>query len=306
MCLLAAHGAPGRAWKGRSKIQNHAKQCWPCAGYGFRPPASSFIVKKVKEFTRRERILMWYLTRPYDGLSLAADGFGARAGRVRRVRPRRRDFGRGGGALAAPGGAVAARGDCRGALDRAGASGRNAGMLLAGHSDHYDRMAEVFGRARAREIWAATLEHQRLLREFLKETGADIELEECGSWRLGFEEAEAEHLARSAKLLKEDGFQAEFHERNPMGRGFHGALGIRDDAGLHPLKLVRALLNASGAQVYDGCEVSALESTQGGLVVRTSRRIFTRAGFSSPSTPTRRSFTGFSARSSPRAAVKSF
>src|SRR3712207_7458356 len=34
----------------------------------------------------------------------------------------------------------------------AGASGRNAGMLLAGLSEHYDRMTEFFGRERAREI----------------------------------------------------------------------------------------------------------------------------------------------------------
>lgn len=161
-----------------------------------------------------------------------------------------------------------------------GASGRNAGMLLAGLSDHYDRMIELFGRDAAREIWAATLEHQRLLREFLQEQQADIELEECGSWRLGFEETEAEHLARSAALLAEDGFPAEFYDQDPLGRGFYGALRIRDDAGLHPLKLVNALLKASAAEVYGGCEVSALESTERGVVVRTSggdfhaRRVF--------------------------------
>ena len=159
----------------------------------------------------------------------------------------------------------------------AGASGRNAGMLLAGLSEHYDRMTEVFGRERAREIWAATLEHQRLLREFLKETGADVGLEECGSWRLAYEETEAEHLSRSAALLKEDGFAAEFYDRDPLGRGFHGALGIPHDAGLHPLKLVNALLQASGADVYSGCEVSRVESEEDCLIVRTSGADF-RAG----------------------------
>ncbi|HYP52931.1 MAG TPA: FAD-binding oxidoreductase [Pyrinomonadaceae bacterium] len=151
-----------------------------------------------------------------------------------------------------------------------GASGRNAGMLLAGLSDHYDRMVELFGRAPARELWAATLEHQRHLREFLREQRADIELDECGSWRLGFEEAEAGHLARSAAMLAEDGFPGEFYDKDPLKRGFHGALRFRNDAGLHPLKLVHALIKASGAEVYGGCEVSALESSERGVVVRTS------------------------------------
>ncbi|HEV2764780.1 MAG TPA: FAD-dependent oxidoreductase [Pyrinomonadaceae bacterium] len=151
-----------------------------------------------------------------------------------------------------------------------GASGRNAGMLLAGLSEHYDRMTEVFGRERARQIWAATLEHQRLLREFLTETRTDVDLEECGSWRLAYEETEAAHLSRSAEMLKADGFPAEFYEKDPLGRGFHGALGIPHDAGLHPVKLVGALLNASGAEIYGGCEVFCIESETDGLLVRTS------------------------------------
>lgn len=156
----------------------------------------------------------------------------------------------------------------------AGASGRNAGMVLAGLSDHYDRMVEQYGREQAVEIWQATLEHQRLLREFLVEHGANVHLEECGSWRIGFEEAEGEHLARSAALLKADGFPAEFYEHDPLDRGFYGALGIASDAGLHPLLLVNALINASGAEVYNACEVRDIESRPDVVVVHTGAADF--------------------------------
>lgn len=152
----------------------------------------------------------------------------------------------------------------------AGASGRNAGMILAGLSGHYDGMIEEYGRRRAREIWQATLEHQRLLREFIAETGAGVGFEACGSWRLGFEEAESEHLARSAALLREDGFPAEFYERDPLGRGFYGALGISGDAGLHPLRLVKALLAASGVEVYRNCEARGLLSEREHVCVQTA------------------------------------
>jgi glycine/D-amino acid oxidase-like deaminating enzyme len=142
-------------------------------------------------------------------------------------------------------------------------------MVLAGLSDHYDRTVEEHGRESAREIWQATLEHQRLLREFLSETGAQVNLQECGSWRIGFAEAESAHLARSAALLAEDGFPAEFYKDDPLGRGFHGALGIQSDFGLHPLMLVNALINASGAEVYQGCELKGFGSDSQGVLVQT-------------------------------------
>ncbi|HEY0079534.1 MAG TPA: FAD-dependent oxidoreductase [Pyrinomonadaceae bacterium] len=156
----------------------------------------------------------------------------------------------------------------------AGASGRNAGMVLAGLSDHYDRIIEGYGRERAREIWQATLDHQRHLREFLAESRAEVNLEECGSWRIGYEEAEGEHLARSAEMLREDGFPVEYEARDPLKRGFYGALGIRSDAGLHPLMLVGALLTASGVEIYKGCEVRDIEPQGDAVLVRSSTADF--------------------------------
>jgi gamma-glutamylputrescine oxidase len=135
-----------------------------------------------------------------------------------------------------------------------GASGRNAGMVLAGLADHYDLMVDTYGRDNAREIWQATLDHRRLLGEFLRESRKSVELEECGSWRLGYEPSEREHLERSATLLQEDGFNAQFYSKDPLNRGFYGALGIDGDAGLHSLMLVNSLIESSGANLYPNCE----------------------------------------------------
>lgn len=153
----------------------------------------------------------------------------------------------------------------------AGASGRNAGMVLAGLADHYDLMVERYGRARARAAWQATLDHQRWLRDFVAETNADVELDPCGSWRTALLPDEREHLARSAELLRADGFEAEYVAHDPLGAGFHGALGVRSDMGVHPVKLVRALLEASGADVFEECEADAIEPLSDGVGVRTRR-----------------------------------
>src|SRR6266851_6676063 len=44
----------------------------------------------------------------------------------------------------------------------AGASGRNAGFLLAGVADNYAAAVRTYGRSRAREIWLMTLENHAM------------------------------------------------------------------------------------------------------------------------------------------------
>ncbi len=156
----------------------------------------------------------------------------------------------------------------------AGASGRNAGMVLAGLADHYDSMVALYGRARAADVWEATLAHARLLKQFVEETNADVGYEPVGSWRVGMEAAEREHLARSAELLREDNFAARYEERDPMKRGFHGALCIDKDAAVHPLRLVKSLLKASHADVFEQTEAFAIENETSGVRLRTSRGDF--------------------------------
>lgn len=161
----------------------------------------------------------------------------------------------------------------RGAVG-SGASGRNAGMVLAGLADHYDKMIEQYGRSRAGEIWEATLAHARLLKQFAEETRADIGYQLTGSWRTGMEPAEREHLARSAELLYEDGFAARYTSDDPLGRGFYGALGIDSDATIHPLRLVQSLLEASAADVYEHHETYAVVAEGDALRVRTVKGDF--------------------------------
>src|SRR4051812_25263689 len=43
-----------------------------------------------------------------------------------------------------------------------GASGRNAGFLLAGVAENYAEAVRVYGRERAREVWALTVENHSL------------------------------------------------------------------------------------------------------------------------------------------------
>src|SRR6185437_3775107 len=86
-----------------------------------------------------------------------------------------------------------------------GASGRNAGFLLAGVADSYAEAIRIFGRSRARDIWNMTIENH--IEEIGAIGGQDVGHRRKGSAILASNEKEVEQLAESAQLLHEDGFE---------------------------------------------------------------------------------------------------
>ena len=146
-----------------------------------------------------------------------------------------------------------------------GATGRSAGMALTGLAGHYNWAVAAYGRQKAREAWALTVEgRQRLVEaaEWLM-----VPVEHTGSLALAVEEAEADALKESAELLHEDGFDAWFGPSDPLGRGFHAALRQPDDVAVDAAALVRALLAASAVTVHERTPVVELEPDRGGVRV---------------------------------------
>src|SRR5260370_1957240 len=99
----------------------------------------------------------------------------------------------------------------------AGASGRNAGFLLAGGADSYAQAVLRYGRARARAIWGMTLVHHAPMMEAV--AGQPVGHRRLGSAILASGAEEAASLAESAQVLNEDGFEASWDGRtlvNPL------------------------------------------------------------------------------------------
>ncbi len=99
----------------------------------------------------------------------------------------------------------------------AGASGRNAGFLLAGVADSYAEAVLSYGRARAHEIWDMTLVNHATMIEAV--AGRPVGHRRMGSAILASGAEEAASLAESAELLNEDGFEASWDGRtlvNPL------------------------------------------------------------------------------------------
>jgi Glycine/D-amino acid oxidases (deaminating) len=156
------------------------------------------------------------------------------------------------------------------------ATGRSAGFVLRGIQKYYAEAIREYGRETARYICGFTEENQRMIRAFAEKHGNSFELEECGSYTLAASIDELEELAASAQLLSEDGFAVEYHKEDPIDRDFYGAMCNRADLGINPVKLVNALVDASGAIVYEEEYVrkfNAGSSSSRSLTVKTTGRV---------------------------------
>jgi len=146
-----------------------------------------------------------------------------------------------------------------------GATGRSLGMVLLGLAGSYSWAVSVYGRQRAREIWALTAGGRARLVETARRLG--VPFRRTGSLALAVDDEQADALWESAKLLRADGFDASFTLTDPLGRGFHAALRRPDDVRVDAAALTRALLRNADVTVHEGSEVYALEPMGDGVRV---------------------------------------
>ena len=136
-----------------------------------------------------------------------------------------------------------------------GASGRNAGFLMAGVASNHAEAVERYGRARAAEIYAFTVQTHGLLAEALAGRAQYLRR---GSWRIARSEQEAEELAHSESLLREDGFEVSFTGDRLLTPG---------DGEHHPAMTVAAIAAPYAESVRLGVGVDGLQATADGVRV---------------------------------------
>jgi glycine/D-amino acid oxidase-like deaminating enzyme len=154
-----------------------------------------------------------------------------------------------------------------------GASGRNAGHCIAGLRTNYHRAVQKYGRERAIALRQQMLENREMVREFCDRL--TVPYEQKGSQYLGIDAAEGAELRACAEALQADGFEAEFSDQDPYGRGFIGRLYQPGDFWLQPWLLVTRLMASSGARVLENCEVRAIEQAGDTVTIRGRRATVT-------------------------------
>lgn len=154
-----------------------------------------------------------------------------------------------------------------------GATGRSAGFVLRGIQAYYNKTVKLYGRETARFIYRFAEESQGQIRDFLEASGKAIDYTPSGSYLLASSLEELDDLNESAELMKEDGFKLEYFKEDPIGRDFYGAIYNPDDFGLHPAKLVQALVESSACKVHRGEPVLRMQGEDhGGLSLTTPHR----------------------------------
>lgn len=159
-----------------------------------------------------------------------------------------------------------------------GATGRNAGFILQGTAERYDRAVGVMGRARARRVHEWSLENHRRLRHAIERHQIECDYRQNGSIQLASSPSEARALEASAALLVADGFSAQLLAANQLpeslqAAGYKRALVLPEDGELHPARLAQHAGQAAiqlGARRFDQSPVLALDAERPGhATVRT-------------------------------------
>ncbi|MCB1034276.1 MAG: FAD-binding oxidoreductase [Acidobacteria bacterium] len=158
------------------------------------------------------------------------------------------------------------------------ASGRNAGFLLTGSAEPFQRLAKQIGRERALAFWHKTAENRELLRRELLDRGPgarggiDCDFLPEGSWIAAVDDrAKVEELQESGQELRSEGLDLAWVEGAALAeasgsRRLGGAIYQPRDGGLHPVKLTQGMVEAGGIEVLTGSRVRELDATAGGGV----------------------------------------
>jgi sarcosine oxidase subunit beta len=157
-----------------------------------------------------------------------------------------------------------------------GASGRNAGMALAGLGGHFARVTELVRGSGGRSILDYTMRSLDMLEAWDAELPGGFEWDRFGSLDLATDEAEEAHVRRMAALQAGDGLEvrvidpAEVSELAPgINRSaIRAAKWTPGDAKLNPFRLCYGLLDgvrAMGGEVVTGVRVERLLAESGRL-----------------------------------------
>ncbi len=137
-----------------------------------------------------------------------------------------------------------------------GASSRNAGFMISGLDTYYHHSIERYGLAVTREMWDISKTSHSYWREFAR--NGSVKMEKCGSMLLAESAEEARDLEVAARALEADHREIEYISSDPLGRGYFAAIRQPGDGTVHPLELVNAIFQQSGAEMIPNNEVYAL------------------------------------------------
>lgn len=162
-----------------------------------------------------------------------------------------------------------------------GASGRNAGFITCGSTEHFSRMTSAYGENKAEAIWKFTEYNHRLMVETFGRENLEKECEyrKLGSWTLAATEHEISVIQDTIKKLQETGVSVKWFDQSIVAdrlscEGFYGGAKYKDDGEIHPVKYLDVLRRNVDVPIYLNQEVFGFDNEQDRVVVKTNQLDF--------------------------------
>jgi gamma-glutamylputrescine oxidase len=151
------------------------------------------------------------------------------------------------------------------------ASGKNAGFVVSGFGEHFNRTAARWGLDRAQEIQTIHLSNHKRIRELGLHLDCDYNL--SGSLTIALNEKEQNDLLQSFEEMAGAGYEVEWLEHASSGlKEDRGALLNRHDGSIDPVKFWSHV--AKGLPTETQCDVRTVRQERDFVCVETTKGIF--------------------------------
>lgn len=162
-----------------------------------------------------------------------------------------------------------------------GASGRNAGFVTCGSTEHFIKLQERFGINKAVEIWKFSETNRELLKEhIIQDQAKAVAFKQTGSCTVAPSDAHWKKYQEIAKVMRAHQIQVqEVHSstlENSYGvTGFKGGIEYLGDGEIHPVQLLELLRSKLKIDIFENTEVFAIESRGANQNIKTDQGSFT-------------------------------
>ncbi len=161
-----------------------------------------------------------------------------------------------------------------------GASGRNAGFVTCGSTEHFIKLTEQFGLEKATEIWKFSEVNRELMLEHIVQDQAGLlDFRHTGSCTVA---PSSEHWVKYKKIaqtMRSQGIDVievgpSELEKDYGVTGFEGGVQYQGDGYIHPIKLLNKMKEMLKVDFYENTEVFSLKDQNDIQQVQTDKGIF--------------------------------
>lgn len=158
-----------------------------------------------------------------------------------------------------------------------GASGKNAGFITCGSTEHFIKLKDQFGLEKAVEIWKFSEDNRKLLQEhIIQDKAASVDFKITGSCTVAANGERWTYYQEIAKTMRNQNIDVYEVNASEMDRdygvtGFEGGIVYAGDGYIHPLKLLGEILKKVNVHIHAESEVQSIVQNNDLIKIRTDK-----------------------------------